>query len=93
MAARGATGQLLPLAWVALNEGDNDLLRFWHYMIAACQVLQANAGSTALARLSMAFQPPFDPPDMEIVLTLLLTDLVHLPGACLLVLDDYHVIS
>jgi LuxR family transcriptional regulator, maltose regulon positive regulatory protein len=91
LVARGATGH--PLAWISLDEGDNDLLRFWHHTIAACQGVQTHLGSTALAHLSTSLQPPFGPPDMEIVLTLLLNDLANLPGACLLVLDDYHVIS
>ncbi len=93
LAARNATGQLPSFAWVALDEGDNDLLRFWRYMIAACQGVQTHPGSAALAHLSAAFQPPFNPPDMETVLTLLLNDLAYLPGTCLLVLDDYHVIN
>lgn len=91
LVARGATGH--PLAWITLDEGDNDLLRFWHHTVAACQGVQTHLGSMALAHLSTSLQPPFGPPDMEIVLTLLLNDLANLPGACLLVLDDYHVIS
>ncbi len=91
LVARGATGY--PLAWVSLDEGDNDLLRFWRHLIAACQGVQTHLGSTALAHLSTSLQPPFDPPAMETILTLLLNDLVQLPDTCLLVLDDYHVIS
>jgi ATP/maltotriose-dependent transcriptional regulator MalT len=91
LVARGATGH--PLAWISLDEGDNDLLRFWHYLIAACQEVQTHLGSTALAHLSMALHPPFDAPNMEIVLTLLLNDLANLPATSLLILDDYHVIS
>ncbi len=89
--ARGATGH--PFAWVSLDEGDNDLLRFWRHLIAACQGEQTHLGSTALAHLSTALQPPFDPPNMEIVLTLVLNDLAQLPDTSLLILDDYHVIS
>jgi LuxR family maltose regulon positive regulatory protein len=77
LAARDATGQLPPIAWIALDEGDNDLLRFWRYMIAACQGVQTHLGSTALAHLSAAYQPPFNPPDIETVLTLLLNDLAY----------------
>jgi LuxR family transcriptional regulator, maltose regulon positive regulatory protein len=93
LAACDAVGQLPPLAWVALDEGDNDLLRFWRYMIAAYQGLQTHLGRAALAHLFAALQPPFDPPDFETVLTLLLNDLAYLPGTCLLILDDYHVIN
>jgi len=91
LVACGATGH--PLAWVSLDEGDNDLLRFWRHLIAACQGVQTHLGSTALAHLSTSLQPPFDPPAMETMLTLLLNDLVQLPDTSLLILDDYHVIS
>ncbi len=91
--ARRATGPLIPSGWVSLDEGDNDLLRFWRYLIAACQEVQAHLGSDALAHLSTTLQPPFEPPGMETVLTLLLNDLANLQGAFLLVLDDYHLIS
>jgi len=91
LAIRGAT--VYPLAWVSLDEGDNDLLRFWRHMIAACQGVQTHLGSTALAHLSKSLQPPFNPPAMETMLSLLLNDLVQLPDTSLLILDDYHVIS
>lgn len=91
VSVRGTT--LSPIAWLTLDQGDNDLLRFWRYIIAACQGVQAQCGSMALAHLSAALQPPFNPPDMETVLTMLLNDLAYLPGKSLLVLDDYHVIS
>ncbi|MFL5655506.1 MAG: LuxR C-terminal-related transcriptional regulator [Ktedonobacteraceae bacterium] len=91
LSARGTTTS--SLTWLTLDEGDNHLLRFWRYLLAACQGVQAHLGSTALAHLSAALQPPFNPPHMETVLTLLLNDLAHLPATCLLVLDNYHVIS
>ncbi len=91
LVARALTGH--PVAWVSLDEGDNDLLRFWRHIIAACQGVQTHLGTTTLAHLSMSLQPPFNPPAMETILTLLLNDLVQLPDTCLLFLDDYHVIS
>lgn len=37
-----------PLAWVSLDEGDNDPARFWGYFIAALETLQAYVGENAL---------------------------------------------
>ena len=36
-------------AWVSLDEGDNDPIQFWRYLIAACQTVQPEAGEAALA--------------------------------------------
>ena len=80
------------LAWVSLDSGDNDLYRFWRYIIAACQMFQQDVGQTALASLSESLQPPFTSPP-ETSLTLLLNDLAQQVQGGLLVLDDYHVIE
>lgn len=88
-----AHSQSRPLAWVSLDRGDNDLYRFWRYVIAACQTFQQGLGQTALASLSEALQPPFTPPPLETSLTLLLNDLAQQVQSGLLVLDDYHVIE
>jgi LuxR family transcriptional regulator, maltose regulon positive regulatory protein len=91
MAARDA--DLPPVAWVALDAGDNDPLRFWHYLIAACQAFQEDLGSTALTLLRAAQQPPFPQRSLEGMLTALLNELARLPGRGILVLEDYHVIT
>ena len=36
----------LPYAWLALDEGDNDLLRFWRYVDAALQTIDSRIGET-----------------------------------------------
>src|SRR6266567_3844410 len=40
-----------PVAWLSLDPGDNDPIRFWRYVILACQVLQAKSDQAALALL------------------------------------------
>src|SRR5438552_2585615 len=40
-----------PVAWVSLDAGDTDPVRFWSYLIAALQTLYANIGDQALALL------------------------------------------
>ncbi|HLZ59102.1 MAG TPA: LuxR C-terminal-related transcriptional regulator, partial [Ktedonosporobacter sp.] len=88
------TAASTPLAaWVALDEGDNDPVRFWHYLIAACQTMLAEVGRSALALLFSALQPPFELPPLETVLTLLLNDIAHYVNGGLLVLEDYHLIT
>ncbi len=78
----------LPIAWVSLDDGDNDPTRLWSYVIAALEQVHAGAGESALALL----QSP-QPPAIEAVLTVLINDLADLAGDVLLVLDDYHAIE
>src|SRR5512136_517470 len=39
-------------AWLSLDQSDNDPIRFWRYVIAALQTIDANRGATALAMLT-----------------------------------------
>lgn len=84
---------IAPVAWVALDEGDNDPVRFWRYIIAACQTFHADLGRSALALLFYALQPPFMLPPPETMLTFLLNDIAHYVSNGILILDDYHVIT
>jgi len=76
------------VAWLSLDEGDNDPARFLTYVIAAVQTIAANAGEGLLA----ALQSP-QPPPAESILTALLNEINNLPDSFILVLDDYHVID
>ncbi len=76
------------LAWVSLDSADNDLARFWRYVIAALQKIHPQAGELAGAMLDQN-----QPPPIETVLTGLLNDLVTINNPLLLVLDDYHVVE
>jgi LuxR family maltose regulon positive regulatory protein len=77
-----------PVAWLSLDEADNDPSRFWTYLITACQSIQPELGASALALL----QVPQPLPD-ETIPTLLINDLDRLEEDVLLVLDDYHTIQ
>jgi LuxR family transcriptional regulator, maltose regulon positive regulatory protein len=90
---RRTRGRLKPVAWISLDNGDNDLFRFWRYIIVACQTFQKDIGQTALASLSDALQPPFASSTQETALTFLLNDLAQQVQDGLLVLDDYHLIE
>ncbi|MCK6629718.1 MAG: hypothetical protein L6R45_31650 [Anaerolineae bacterium] len=76
------------VAWVSLDAGDNDSIRFWTYGIAALQMLQPDLGQSALTLL----QAP-QSPALELILTNLLNDITTFPDNFTLVLDDYHVIE
>lgn len=80
------------VAWLALDAGDNDPVRFWRYCLTACRRFGADLGAAALAQLHTR-----QPPSFETLLTLFLNELAALPQADtvrnVLVLEDYHVIT
>ncbi len=82
------TGCGMPVAWLSLDEGDNDPVRFISYLIAALQTIQAGLGEGLLAALQ-SHQPPL----IEWILTSLLNDLAATSDRFILVLDDYHAID
>ncbi len=78
------------VAWLSLDEGDNDPTRFLAYLVAALQTIAANIGEGVLGVLH-ASQP--QPPPTESILTALLNEITTIPDNFVLVLDDYHVID
>ena len=90
---RSNQGQLPTVAWVSLDAGDNDPIRFWHYVITACQAFHADLGKSALAQLHTVQQLTFEPAPLEASLTLFFNELSQLPNKVILVLEDYHVIT
>jgi len=81
-------GSEWPVAWVSLDEGDNDPARFLAYFIAALDTLQAGVGENALALLHSP-----QPPPIESVLTSLINAITTIPDDFVFVLDDHHVIE
>jgi len=82
-----APGDGRSVAWLSLDQRDNDPARFWTYLVAALQRVATRIGAGALSLL----QSPQSP--METVLGSLLNDLHAVPDDVVLVLDDYHVIE
>ena len=79
------------IAWLSLDEGDNDLVRFLTYIIAALnqvEELGPELGKTALGMI----QSPQSPPT-ETILTSLINEMAAIPFKVILVLDDYHLIE
>ncbi len=77
-----------PVAWLSLDEGDNDSTVFWTYCIAALNMVQQEIGNSALELLSST-----QPVSISTVLTVLINALSTLSDHCILVLDDYHFIK
>ncbi len=92
VADRRARGDLPPLAWVSLDEGDNDLIRFWRYVFTACRAIEPDLEQAAVALLATP-QAPFVRAPLEPVLTAFLNALSDLPRGGVLVLEDYHAIT
>jgi LuxR family transcriptional regulator, maltose regulon positive regulatory protein len=82
------SGSGYPLAWVSLDAGDNDPMRFWTYVLTALNTLVEGVSDAALTLLRSPRPPPMEP-----VLTSLLNALIVLPMDAVLVLDDYQVIE
>src|SRR5215204_4236665 len=77
------------VAWVSLDEGDNDPVRFLSYLVAA---LRRTVGEGFGEGVLAALRSP-EPPRMEAVLGAFVNELDDLPGEVAVVLDDYHVID
>jgi len=63
-----------PVAWIAVDEGDNDPVRFFAYLLAALQRIDPDIGQTAQAML----QAP-QPPSSEPLLTTVINDIAETP--------------
>jgi LuxR family maltose regulon positive regulatory protein len=78
----------IPVAWVSLDEGDNDPARYFAYLIASIQQIDPDFGEKAYSLL----QSP-QPPPRELFLTTLANEIAGLQGIFVLALDDYHVLQ
>src|SRR5262245_51113976 len=87
-AERQATAAPLPLAWLSLDQHDSDLTTFVRYLCAAIETCFPAACTHTLALLHAPRQPPLD-----VLITTLSNQLNCLPTDCLLVLDDFHLVS
>jgi LuxR family maltose regulon positive regulatory protein len=76
-----------PVAWLTLDERDQDAGQVLRYLVAALQTIAPDCGRGALAWLDAPRPPP-----PEVVVTSLVNDLAALPANGLLVLDDYHLV-
>ena len=83
----------LPAAWLSLDEGDNDPIRFLTYFIAALQTIAPKIGRANIGEGMVALLQAPQPPSIESILTTLLNEIATIPDNFILVLDDYHAID
>jgi LuxR family maltose regulon positive regulatory protein len=81
----------ISISWLSLDAGDNDLLRFLSYFIAAL-VQTDNLTPTFGDDVLNLLQSP-EPPPSEAVLTTLINEIAASQTKFLLILDDYHLIE
>jgi LuxR family transcriptional regulator, maltose regulon positive regulatory protein len=81
-----------PLAWVTLDQRDNDIVLFWRYLTTALSKVGVLDGAEVSGLLTIQPTPP-----IEEIINLLINDLVSANSGrsspVYLVLDDYQVIE
>jgi LuxR family maltose regulon positive regulatory protein len=76
-----------PVAWLSLDEADNDPALFFIYLIAAIQQIDPDIG----VDIQSIVEPGVDVP-IENLLTALVNDITASATRFVLILDDYHII-
>ena len=77
-----------PSAWLSLDAGDNDPIRFLQYLLTAIQSIAPGIGDDLLGMLQGT-----QPAQYENVINLLANELASISDPFVLVLDDFHVIQ
>jgi LuxR family maltose regulon positive regulatory protein len=78
-------------AWLSIDEGDNDLIRFLSYFISA--TIEAHGLDIDFGKSVLSMLQPTQPTPIDVILSLLINEITTIPGKILLVLDDYHLLS
>ena len=86
--AQWAQASRFPVAWLSLGEEDNDLERFFRYLLAAWENVQPGVRESPLGLLLGAMAP-----DREAVLSAFINVANEVPDHMVFVLDDYHLID
>jgi LuxR family maltose regulon positive regulatory protein len=81
-------GVQVPVAWLSLDEADNDPTRFLRYLVAALQQIDPTIGQDIQGALDAS-----PPPRIHAVIGALVNDLAARPADLVLVLDDFHTID
>ncbi len=75
-------------AWLSLDNGDNDPVKFWTYVIAAIQTVDPELGDEANQIIGSPQLRTTEPAVVSLV-----NDISQLDQELILVLDDYHLIE
>src|SRR6266480_4430666 len=76
------------IAWVSLDEGDNEPALFWMYVLTALDSQQPGLCTLLIAYLQTQQTPP-----LRSILQTLINRLAEQSEQFLLILDDYHLIT
>ena len=76
------------VAWLSLDDADNDPAHFITYLVAAIQTVKKGFGKSVLAMLLSPVSL-----NIEATLTILLNEISAFPEHFVLILDDYHSID
>jgi LuxR family maltose regulon positive regulatory protein len=76
------------IAWVSLDQTDNDPARFLSYLVAALGTIEDGFGEGILSSLRAPGSPP-----VEALTGALINELADIPTKLAIVLDDYHMID
>jgi LuxR family maltose regulon positive regulatory protein len=77
-----------PVAWLSLDEADNDPVRFWRHVAAALDAARSGIADRATPLLQ-----GLQPASVEALAATLVNELAELAEEAVLVLDDYHLIQ
>jgi LuxR family transcriptional regulator, maltose regulon positive regulatory protein len=80
-------GCSLPSAWLSLDEGDNDLIQFLRYLVAAVRTCTPAACPTTQSLLAAT-----NLPGVDYLADVLVSELTTLTEPMILALDDFHAI-
>jgi LuxR family maltose regulon positive regulatory protein len=76
------------VAWLSLDEGDDDPARFFAYLLAALATVEPSLGQDLRPGLQAPQLPPIDS-----LVTALINELAARPRPLMLALDDYHTLD
>lgn len=76
------------VAWLSLDETENDPIRFFTHLVMALQTIWPGCGHAALSMLQASRHPTIEAP-----LVVLINELTAVEERLILVLDDYQVID
>ncbi len=91
LASEWVAGCECPVAWLSLDEADNDTVRFLTYFLTAINQIDGSGSQIGKAALGMLKSP--QPPPTEPLLTSLINDFSGDGDPMIFVLDDFHLIE
>ncbi len=77
-----------PVAWISLDEGENDPVNLLEYLVASLRTVDETIGAPVVELMRGA-----GPPEPKLALTYLINDIAERASNLTLVLDDYHLIT